>query len=422
MGWTGTSTDVDTVSNSDEYLFTGYLMKTGSTNSGGNVLNGSNGFQDGTLTQLQVRVTTASTGNFTVTINHLGTSNNTVSISLNTTGLTIDNTHSDTVSSNPNINVVLGGSPSSGLIISLVGFTFQATTAGKTVSRLGFYGNNNNPYTFNTNYFTGLGYSNTANTTEANAKMRMRKSFTIKNLGGATSSGFDTTFTMSSRKNGAAGNLTATSTSAIPSPFSDTSHSDSVVSGDDWNFQYKDTGVSFAAIFAMVDLISTNGDCPFFASNDATKSISTAVTNYFGLNGSLVTGDTTEAHTQVQVNSAFVFTNLLINCITNGNTGTSTFNLRANGSNVMSVSIGGTTGIHLDSTDSYTASTTDLMNYQLVTGSTGSAMTISQMSVNGNITTAVAGGPTYQHFGTNSAIVGAQYYQSFGSQMVVFGY
>jgi hypothetical protein len=117
-----------------------------------------------------------------------------------------------------------------------------------------------------------------------------------------------------------------------------------------------------------VDYISTNGDCIFACQNAAGTSFNTSVTQYFGLSGSLVSGQSTETNAQVTVNTAFQFSQLTCNVTSNGITNASTINLRANSGNAgPTVSItGSTTGIFNDNTDAYSAATTDAINYQVV--------------------------------------------------------
>jgi hypothetical protein len=82
------------------------------------------------------------------------------------------------------------------------------------------------------------------------------------------------------------------------------------------------------------------------------------------------------------------------------------------------------TGIFNDNADTYTAAATDAMNYQIVTGSTGTSISILFIEVYGNATQAAAAtGPNYQHFdNTPRRILGRQNYNPFGSgQIVVFG-
>jgi hypothetical protein len=62
------------------------------------------------------------------------------------------------------------------------------------------------------------------------------------------------------------------------------------------------------------------------------------------------------------------------------------------------------------------------MNYQIVTGSTGTSISISFIEVYGNATPAAAPtGPKYQHF-DNTNQPNRQNYKPFGTgQMVIFG-
>jgi hypothetical protein len=101
-------------------------------------------------------------------------------------------------------------------------------------------------------------------------------------------------------------------------------------------------------------------------------------------------------------------------------------NQRKNAGNAgPTLSIGANaTGIFTDNTDTYTAAATDAMNYQIVTGSTGTSISISFIEVYGNATPAVAAtGPKYQHFdNTPRRTLGRQNYNPFGDgQMVIFG-
>ena len=98
----------------------------------------------------------------------------------------------------------------------------------------------------------------------------------------------------------------------------------------------------------------------------------TTVTAYFGLSGGLDISQTTETNAQVTVNSAFQFSQLTINITSDSITSAPslTVNLRANSGNTgVAVSASNAqTGVLSDSTDTYTAGTTDSMNYQIVTG------------------------------------------------------
>ncbi len=205
----------------------------------------------------------------------------------------------------------------------------------------------------------------------------------------------------------------------------DTTHSDNLAVGDDFDWQFSDTGTNYSYDFYSCDFTSTNGDCIFAcATDDPLTSINTSVTTYYGLAGSLDTSQSTEANAQVTVNNAFKFSQLTCNVISNSITGNSTVNLRKNAGNAgPTLSIGANaTGIFNDNTDSYTAAATDAMNYQIVTGSTGTSISISFIEVYGNATPAAAPtGPKYQHFDNTPIQQRKQMYNSFGGQMVIFG-
>jgi hypothetical protein len=74
--------------------------------------------------------------------------------------------------------------------------------------------------------------------------------------------------------------------------------------------------------------------------------------------------------------------------------------LRANSGNAgPTVSIiGSTTGIFTDNTDTYSAATTDAMNYQVVTASAGTSMKIAFIAVWGNSAVQVTPVTKYRHF------------------------
>ena len=114
------------------------------------------------------------------------------------------------------------------------------------------------------------------------------------------------------------------------------------------------------------------------------------------------------------------------NVSSNSITGNSTVNLRKNAGNAdPALSIGANaTGIFNDNTHTYTAAATDAVNYQIVTGSTGTSISISFIEVYGYATPAAAAtGPIYRHFdNTPRLILGRQNHKPFGTgQMVIFG-
>ena len=80
------------------------------------------------------------------------------------------------------------------------------------------------------------------------------------------------------------------------------------------------------------------------------------------------------------------------------------------------------TGVHTDTSKTYTSNSTDGMNYQLVTGSTGTHIIISHLSVWAN-SSAVAptGGPSYQHFdNTPRSLTGLEFEEDNALQSTLY--
>lgn len=384
----------------------------------------------GTLTKLWARVITGNTsGSSTVTLRqNTANATNTFSIAQGATGAFSDTTpHNDTINGGDLIDIAVTAG-SSELVFSIMAATY--TTSSSTLSKVGAIWNTGFPGGNNTIFIIPIG-SNGGSATEAPTKLRMRKSFTSQNA--TFNVGINSTSSaviVASRKNGANGNISISCTAGTTGLFEDDTagHSDSLALGDDYDFFFTTPATgTFNPNWISIELTSSNNDICFAASSDIGQQFSTSSTSNIPLCGELFVPGT-ETSSQVTVNNAYIFSQLGCNVLSpNGITAASTVKLRANaGNSGPSVSItASTAGLFFDNSNTYTSSSTDAMNYQLITGSTGTNMTILFITVNLNNQAGGGGGgagPNYQHFGTNSAIVGAQYYQSFGSQMVVFGY
>jgi hypothetical protein len=364
-------------------------------------------FSSGTISLLWCRVTTAATSSSTVTLRkNSANASNTISINANTTGAFSDTTpHNDNIATGDLI-AVKAVAGSSGLIIDIVACTFAASS--NTVTRLGCMDEvPNAPSGPATWFMPGAGVdanSGSFITSETSGvKLRHRKAMTVKNLAAYFfNNGDPDTVTVHSRKNGANGNLTCSIASQSNALGQDTSNSDSIAVGDDYDFSFagQGNGSPGSGNMITVDYISSNGDCIFACQNAAGTSFNTSVTQYFGLSGSLVSGQSTETNAQVTVNTAFQFSQLTCNVTSNGITNASTINLRANSGNAgPAVSItGSTTGIFNDNTDTYSAATTDAMNYQVVTASAGTSMKVAFIAVWGNSAAQVTPVTKYRHF------------------------
>lgn len=384
----------------------------------------------GSITKLSVRVITGTTsGSSTVTLRKNGSNgNNTISIAQGATGFFTDSTpHTDQTVTGDLICISITPGDAN-FFLTILALTFTAAATSNAVTKLGVvdnFGSNNGGGT----YSMCLGGSLNNNTSESRNKMRMLKTMTINNLGVLQSSGGANTDTIRSRKNSLNGNLTTTLTGSTQTLQKDTSNSDNVVSGDDWNLQDVHTQGNQGWFWASADFVdSVNNNTIFNCTNPQTSTFNTSVTSYFGLTGSLVSGSqTTESQAQAVVNNIINFTALLVNVNTNSITSNPsvTVTLRANGGTAgLTVSVANsTTGVFTDvsSADFYTSATTDAMNYKVATGAAGGSLIIQQIAAWGNIGGgAVATGPSYQHF-DNSLKPSRQLYNPFGGQLIVFG-
>jgi len=121
-------------------------------------------------------------------------------------------------------------------------------------------------------------------------------------------------------------------------------------------------------------------------------------------------------------NTAFQFSQLTCNVTSNGITNASTINLRANSGNAgPAVSIiGSTTGTFSDNTDTYSAATTDAINYQVVTASARTSMKIAFIAVWGNSGVQITPVTKYKHF-SNFPRLPFTPNLDIGNQYVTFG-
>lgn len=305
------------------------------------------------------------------------TGNMTISITASTTGIFEDTSNSDTISAGDLINISYPSQSSGTFSATVVGFIFSATT--NTVTRLAAMGN----VTYNNLGVIALDGLSKATTTEANAKCRQQNAGTLKNLAvNVTSSDGAQADTLISRQNGANGNLTLSIPKSTTGWFEDTSNSDTISGGDDFNYKFSSANIIGCRTLTS-DYITTDttGQCLAADTAQATT-IATNKTQYFALKGAGKGGNAAETKVQRTARGAFTFQDLTINLLTNTITNTSTFTLRANAAGAgPSVSItASTTGVFSDLINTYVSIDTDLINYQIVTASTGTSLSILHMT------------------------------------------
>jgi len=309
--------------------------------------------------------------------------NQTFSISAGATGTFTDTTHTDSIVATDAIAVKVVVGATSTLATADLAMIFAATTNTVTPLQYNYFQTSVGPASV-TSYLPIGGSNNnvTNNTTEANAKVRQRKAGTYQaatiHIG---TNGRSTATTFKSRKNGVDGTMTVSIASGAGSIgfFSDTTHTDTIAAGDDYNLSTV-TGTGTGALnvdTTYIEFSSTNSDSINVCADHNLRTQNISLTRNQALGGLLTNTGTTELDVEVIANVAFTYSELTINVTTNTVTAASTLTLRANAAAAGLVSASVTangTGVFSDSTHTYVAAATDLMDTRLVTGGTGTSL------------------------------------------------
>jgi hypothetical protein len=349
----------------------------------------------GTYSQMWVRVfsngvSAATTVRFRV---NAGNGNQTVSVNAGTTGEFIDASNSDAVIATDEVAVQFAvGAGGTTFNPCLVSFLFAAdvnTYCPHGPGTMNISGGADST----TYYFTIAGGFNSLNTTEANVQTKMKSGGTLKNFFmSVATNGRSTDTIYRSRKNGADGNLIITVTAATTGFFEDTSNSDTYAADDLLALSgTTSTGGGNVVAQGGVGTESTDGTMPLIGGALTSIVVNAATTNYLATSGHIATS-TTEAETRGQINVATTASKLEIYLSANTVSADSTFRLRVNGADVnQSVTItASTTGWFEDASNSDVIASGDELAYSLVTGATGTSMTIQTTAM--LLTMAVAGG------------------------------
>ena len=235
-------------------------------------------------------------------------------------------------------------------------------------------------------YNTLVGRLASTVTNEAQMKTRIRKACTAKNLAlNVNTNARTTNSTAKSRKNGADGAMSLVIAGGATGWFEDITNSDTLAVGDDYNHVLETlAGTEGILIRSMcVDLVTTDAYGSLITSNSLGLVQNANSTNYFPINGDVESGSV-EADRKTKARDAFTLSQLTISLSANTVTAASTLRLRKNGANTaMVVTItASTTGVFNDNTNTESVTSTDDLNLSLVTGATGTSMTIRPMSLN----------------------------------------
>ena len=352
----------------------------------------------GTLSNLYINILTNDRAASTFrTRKATANANLVVSITGSTTGKFEDTSNTDTVTAGDDWHVSLAtGAGGTVFTVKIISVLFSATT--NTVSMIGGAASTSVATASATNpgpLYAGGAY--TAGATDANVGITLRTAGTGKNLFVYVGSNArTTTSTFRSRVNSGFGNLTLDVAGGTTGSFQDIANSDVLASGNLINYSLT-TGTGTESISyrtVAIDFETTNGNSQFVVGANSGLSQSAGVTTYYAIAGALV-ADTTEANQVAETNLAFTASLLQCNISANTIVLDSTLTLRKNsGAANQTVTITAlTTGIFQDTTNTDSILASDTLDYEIVTPSTLTAITIRSISLLGDSTVASASVP-----------------------------
>lgn len=236
----------------------------------------------------------------------------------------------------------------------------------------------------------GGGTLNDATATEANVKLRVRGTFTASNLYTyVNSNASNGTTTIKTRKNGADGGQSVAYTTGQTGQKEDTSNTDSLVAGNDYNYSITNAGIGncqFTALFSR--LLSTAGQFVFLVGQAQAQSFNTTL--YYYASGRM---ESTGAEADAVIYPRFQFTAKELGAFVSANTiatSATTITVRDNlADSSITVSFAAAeTGLKNDSVNTATISIQDDIGYKVVTPNTSGSLTLQWMSVLGEVATA----------------------------------
>lgn len=306
------------------------------------------------------------------------------SVGAGTTGFFEDTSGTDTIAAGDKVNVQTVPPATGTFTITNASFLFDATTDSVSILCISDPANGTNFATASTtNYCLPAGFMQFS-TTEASNKLRQREAGTMKNMAVNILTNARTTDTIfRSRKNGANGNMTITYTSGQTGFKEDTTNTDTIAVGDDYNYSITtSTGTQIIDIASIkTEFVSTANIGQIAGGWVGGVIIADPTTTQISLAGDM-TVSTTETFTQIETREAFTFSELTIFVSLNDVSTASTCRLRknaANGNQVASIT-GNTTGAFTDTTNTDVCVASDLVNYQIIVPSVSGSHSITIVS------------------------------------------
>ncbi len=253
-----------------------------------------------------------------------------------------------------------------------------ATTHAAYYSSVGVQANN---YTTasTTIYLAIAGRELSAVTTEANSKLRCRSAGTLKNAQCYVATNTNAAdVTVRSRKNGANGNILITVGAGLTGRFEDTTNSDSLASGDDWNFSLT-TGAGAVGFimngpYCAIDYGSSSKTNDIFARFVGQTRAASGSATFYPILGRLNQASATEADLHLRHGFPVRMSRMRLYLSANTYSAAATVRLRKNSADGnQTISIGaGLTGLFEDASNTDDCTADDDVCWSIINGTSGS--------------------------------------------------
>lgn len=320
----------------------------------------------GTWTNLYSRLT-ANTVTLTSTAFYrvaAANGNQTLSIGASTTGEFQDTTHSDVAAAGDKIDIKFTtGATGTSLTPGVNSMNFAPTTAGNTINKLGC-GQNNNLTPVGATYYLAMGGFTSPETTEANVQFKCKLTGTLQNLIAVVAQNVVAASSLNTRIGGVNGNCTAAITANTTGIYEDTTHTDSVVSGNLINFSVVVGAGTTLSVHSAVDLLTTTGNTHYIA-NEGSAGGTIISTGTFSSVGAIST-NATEANVQALTTVGSTASNMEVFAVSASGTNTVNFRIgAANGNQLLTITA---SGYFEDTTHSDALTTSSEINYKWTVG------------------------------------------------------
>lgn len=317
--------------------------------------------------------------------------NSVVTITSLTTGTFEDATNTDTITAGQKVNYqAIGGAAGTSLTFSVSGILFDAassTILAKYVGNTGYIITSDEA-----NYYMGIpsiagnNASASGDDTDTSSQFKFKTAATLKNGAVYVSANARTSSTLIySRINGANGNILLTIPATTTGLFEDTTHSDAISTNDLVNcllVSGTGSGESLTVSWFGYEATATNKAHFLVSTSQLTNNINKSLTRFPALAGNVITA-ATESLVACLARTTMKLSNLECYVYVNTITASSTIRSRKNSAdgNQLITIPASTSGYFEDSTNTDSIVATDKINFEIITGGTGTAMALNNVGV-----------------------------------------